>query len=335
LKQKKSIINLIKKGNTEEFGKYLRVHKIILNQSNQENYWRNEDGFDILIYALENDASLDMIKYIISLYDNLNYSNKCFFHYKYDFDYLHEKESNDEYNNYYIEEDDDFRYYFRNSYKPPIRTPLYSAIINKKYEIIDILIEKGADINFRMDGSNDGDIIHLLYKFHQLNEENLTFILKHGFNIKRIIDTLDQELKTKNSYLLNYLFVGVIFKEYLSQESEKEGQNKDGLIKDEWYKIAIDKCFYNLMEILLEYEPRDKAIVFDYLYGLFENDDDKNYSPGKQYIFINHIKNEKLKRQISKYFMNMITNKPCHVRKHKLTTQFKENVSRKKKIRLS
>jgi len=336
LEQKKSITHLIKNGNIEEFEKYLRTHKIILNQSNhRENYWRNEDGFDILIYAIENDASLDMIKYIISLYDNLNYSNKCYFNYKFDFDYFHEKNSNNDYNNYYIEEDADFRYYFRNSYKSPIRTPLYSAIINKKYEIIDFLIEKGVDINFRLNDSNDGDIIHLLHKFHQLNEENLTFVLRHGFNIKRIIDNIDQELKTKNSYLLNYLFIGVVFKEYLSQESKKEDQNKDVLIKDEWYKIAIDKCFYNLMEILLKYEPRDKTIVFDYLYGLFENDDDKNYSPGKQYIFINHIKNKDLKQQISQYFMNKVTNKPYYVRKHKLTTQFNESVSRKKKIRLS
>ncbi|KAL6628483.1 ankyrin [Neocallimastix californiae] len=107
-----------------------------VNDLNNEslNDETNNENFDILIYAIENYISDDKIIAIINKYyydkkKSLNY------HIKY-------------VNNIYS----DNKYIF--SYNEKV--PLFSAIMNGKYEIADLLIKLGADINFVFKKENKG-----------------------------------------------------------------------------------------------------------------------------------------------------------------------------------
>jgi len=75
----------------------------------------NNNQFDILIYAIENETSIKFIKYIISLYKSLNY---------------------------FISIDN-------NEYKSPL---LASFFINNLL-IIELLLNNGSNINFNICGN--------------------------------------------------------------------------------------------------------------------------------------------------------------------------------------
>eukprot|EP00833_Pecoramyces_ruminatium_P018867 jgi/Orpsp1_1/1192899/evm.model.d7180000096775.1 len=63
----KSIKNLLLEGNLTDFKYYCLNHNIVAEEIGI-NY-----AFDILVYAIENDVSADIIDFICSLYKNINY----------------------------------------------------------------------------------------------------------------------------------------------------------------------------------------------------------------------------------------------------------------------
>jgi len=137
----------------------------------------NNTKYDVLISAINCDATLDIIKYIISQvqYKNFNYS------------------VNDE--NYGRS---DFRI---------VNVPLFTAISNNNFEISNFLITKKANINF-----DNSRIIFNLLKRGKLNVKNLGYILNKGFDIKKINSELIHNfLEYGNAKLLNYLFRRYIF----------------------------------------------------------------------------------------------------------------------------
>ena len=314
LKHRRNLVVFIHNNNVDDLNCYLKENNISLYSFNSEgNYWRSEDGFDILIYAIENDASVPMLQFIMSQYEHLNYYNCCYFNYKYDFDYNHDfkRYPYDSMlsNYYYVTEDDDSNYYFNNAYKIPMKTPLFSAITGKKESIIKLLIENGADINYQINNMLDGDIIHLLYQFNHLSEENLNLILNHGYNTQDTIDHIEEELEQEPSYLANFNFIEIIFRYYL--EEEKRKNNNVLIVKEEWFRMALQRKFFNLLELFIKYDTRERPVVFDQLYNFYE---DNNYyhdnntsmpipSYGEIYLFINMIKDEALKKEVEDYLM--------------------------------
>jgi len=98
------ILEYIENDNLFELKNYISVDNINLKNINNEN-------FDLLIYAIKKDASINIIQYIVQQceYKTLNYTIK---------------ENGHEY------------------------SPLLTALSKNKYEISDFLIENKADINY-------------------------------------------------------------------------------------------------------------------------------------------------------------------------------------------
>ncbi|ORX35199.1 hypothetical protein BCR36DRAFT_588525 [Piromyces finnis] len=133
--------------------------------------------FDILIYAIKNNAFLDIIKYIIEKtpYTELNYGVK--------------------------------------EHHKSFKIPLFEAIAKNNFKIADLLIEKGADLNyeyyrswckvddiwdyvFRYCGRTDqdteldyyhyvnADVFNYLREFDCLNNENYKYLEKKGLSLE-------------------------------------------------------------------------------------------------------------------------------------------------------
>eukprot|EP00833_Pecoramyces_ruminatium_P000801 jgi/Orpsp1_1/1174833/evm.model.c7180000051602.1 len=164
--QRKNIIKIIINENLEELISFIKINNINLKKINSKE-------FDILIFVIDKYISFDIVNYIIqkAQYETLNYS----FNIK----------------NGYLKYNNDF---FIHSDFLGFKIPLYTAIINKNFEIADLLIKYKADINYGLFNKNFGTIDIMNYFFYinaisyniGLDIENLRYILNSGFYIKAI-----------------------------------------------------------------------------------------------------------------------------------------------------
>jgi len=177
------VCQLIKNGDTRILDLYVTSNKIVLKDFNFDEsellynpYSGMDYSFDLLIFAIENKASLDMIKYIVERtpYNNFNYGIRS------------------------------------NKYK--FRVPLFHAIANNDFKVADYLISKGADLQYefrctvgKVDdpwscgglkycGYTEEDteldwylyiganVINYIREIKKVNEENLKYLEKHGFS---------------------------------------------------------------------------------------------------------------------------------------------------------
>ena len=146
------IKDLIIKNNLTEF------QNIIMNNYNIISQINNSE-FDVLIFAIKNDASVEFINYIIKNYKSLNY--------------------------------------FIGKHK----TPLYSALRKNNFAITQLLLNKGADVNYR---PNNCDIISKYYRYYIDNDlkfdiKIFKLILKHSLTISDD-SKLMKELTSNSKY---------------------------------------------------------------------------------------------------------------------------------------
>lgn len=242
---------------------------------------------DMLIFLIENNASFSMIKEILKEYDNLDYT--------FDFKLMGKK------------------------------TPLFSAIKSNRFDIADMLIEYGADINYEMEYLN---ILYYLDCNGLLNKENLKYIINNGFDIYNV-----------DSYIINSLspeFIKIIFRYTfydnnfilrLIRHSKQsiplskvelnnmiEEQFSHIFIENSWYMKAIEREKYNNIGIFIkndhnyvdseeilkngkinENEKEKESKVF----GLFNNYDAK-YHINKKYDFVKKLQSNQLNFEMNK-----------------------------------
>jgi len=181
-KTRKRIIDIAKSNNLKELQQYINGNKIELKALNNEH-------FDFLISAIENQVSANIIKYIIHQghYKSLDY-------------FISEKNiypfiTNDRVNILY-------NYYESNDQKYTI--PIYSAIANNNFVISNLLLDYGADINYKKDYDFENNIIIYLYRKKLLNFENLKYILNNGFEVCKGFELYEgYDIKLVNEFIKN------------------------------------------------------------------------------------------------------------------------------------
>jgi len=243
----KELVKLFKENNIYKLKNYIKENSIKLRLLNHK-------FSDILIIALDCDAGLPIIKYII---------NQC------QYDTL----------NYIIENHHNFNE-VRNS-------PLSIAIKKKKFEIADYLLKCGADLNYFDFEVNDkaarkyiinrgGDLTSEMIKNIIMNNENdlLKFIFKY-----RVFD---------NQFILCFLKINKL----KIPLSNRNIQNK--IVKEKskiefnysFYKIAIAYRNYEAINILIRNDSRANKVIIKNLFQVFNN----GTSREERYQFIQWIK---------------------------------------------
>jgi len=241
-KNRNYLKEMIKNNNLKDVEDYVKANDISVKEL------KNED-FDILICSIENDASSEMINYIINRfqYKTFNYFNNQ--------------------KNLIIDKGD---------------TPLFFTLAKNNFKLANVLLKNGADINY-----NKGKLLCQLVEEHALNMKNLKFVFNHGYQLEyldRFVifliqhyvsnetvlpDALDLALNYyifDNAFILNLLN----FHKYKTPISTKqlkyivEEELHKIVIKDEWYKEAVAHEHYNgedAINILLERDRRNHELV--------------------------------------------------------------------------
>jgi len=224
-KERRILLENIRGNKVVELKNYINNNNISLSYFNNEN-------FDLLIYAIENDSSIEMINYIILYYKSLNYT---------------------------IFDD------IINKYK----SPLLCAFTHFKFSIIKILLKNGADINYKIQNT---DIASLLYKNNTLNNENMKFIINNGYRItSKLLSLLISDnsfyflKQIFDHYFLNNSFILSLLTISRNKIALSEQQLKCFIInektKDGFKYDLYDKALYynntKVLKMLFNYDGSD------------------------------------------------------------------------------
>ncbi|ORX86226.1 hypothetical protein BCR32DRAFT_325101 [Anaeromyces robustus] len=234
-----TVIEIMKRDDLLEFKDYIYKHDLSLNDLNTDHY-------DLLIWAIENNISQEIIDIILLYYPSLNY---------YIFD---------------IEEGDEVE-----------KSPLSSAIAEDNFKLADILIKNKADINYKLFLN---DIIKNLTVNKLLDDKNLRYILSNGFSLTYINNEssfIEDLIKASYpSYFIEIVFKFYIFDinfilNFLHYSKNKKGistvqfnniikQEKCKIhIKDKWYSTAIKYGAFDAIDIFIEYDIRKEEAILN------------------------------------------------------------------------
>jgi len=169
--KRKELKEIIKRNNKTDFENYIIEKDINLSEL-------NSNEFDILIYAIENEASLEIINFIINqdYYECLNYVIND-----------HHKD----------------------------KVPLFSALLKNKFDVSDLLLKNKADINYSINNKDDGDVINYLYRHKKLGNRNLKYILCHGYDTYYLFNNINCDLMFDFIRSFKNTFLEIIFKHYI------------------------------------------------------------------------------------------------------------------------
>ncbi|ORX46144.1 ankyrin [Piromyces finnis] len=209
----------------------------------------NNKNFDIILYLIEFCSSYEIIHYFINecCYDTFNYT--C------------------------------YGLAFRSN-----QVPLFTAIIKKKFKVADLLMEKGASINYcinNFDGRQISilDYICFVKEVFEFDIEQLKYIIYNGYNKRITLSTIVKLIKYKKIDLLNFIFRhGIYNNDYIikwlmiyknkiplsNEHIHEEIYNKNSIssTNNEIFKLEIsndiiDKIDFNVYQdvlcLILEY----------------------------------------------------------------------------------
>jgi len=206
-----------------------------LNQFIKDNefylsYYNNmEMEKDILLYAIEQHVSYKMIDFIIS---------HCYY--------------------------ETLNYTIGHS-----RCPLLEVLSQERYDVADLLIRNGADINYKV-VFNDR-IFYYLY-FRCVNSRQLSYCIRHGVTITDdVFDLIPKLIQNSQTKLMDVVFRNINFNKdfilclliiYKNKRTLSFKQLQDILYKEKyklyirknWYEIAIQKKNYQALRILCNYD---------------------------------------------------------------------------------
>jgi len=262
IKEKRDRIKkLIKNGEPNQFKNYIIRHKIPLNNFNTEK-------FDILIYAIEQKASLDFIKIIkiIGPYHSYNFSIIAKPLFK-------TKTTKDTEN---------------------FKTPLTAAICKERFDIADFLIENGADLYYHHSSTLDENgfhstILDYFYRNKCLNEAILNYIYS-----KRPND--DDELTIQPNTIEEAIELGdndaakVVIKFFHMP------------VKKEWYKIIIMNGNAEMLDYLIENDSQNSKQVFSHILTIINKEDIDE----EVFMKASNIKNKELSVKLREAFLSKL-----------------------------
>jgi len=148
------------------------------------------------------------------------------------------------------------------------KTPLMLCILNKNFEIADLLLEKGADINYKGEWNYENSGILNILNISKLDIQNVKYLLKNGFTDSNYL--INKCYNRKNElieFIIQYYFyneelIKVLLNIYKIKRpfSEKELQK---VLSDFSNKIFNDDIYNkiyneNILNTLLEYEFDNK-----------------------------------------------------------------------------
>eukprot|EP00833_Pecoramyces_ruminatium_P008860 jgi/Orpsp1_1/1182892/evm.model.c7180000083093.1 len=204
--------NELLKNDKNEIEKYISDNNLYIKKF-------NTSCFDLLIFSIKNNLSYDIINLIIEKCDYTSF-------------------------NYAID-----RNIYGLSYC--MNNPIYSALEMKNFKVSNLLISKGADINYILkydsDNENDEDVLNYLYRNNKLNDRNFIYLLNNNYVLSNIddndkIDTIvDDFIRNKE-----YSFLEIFFKLSTTKYSSKIK------VKDDYYLSAYKCDNYKAFIILLD-----------------------------------------------------------------------------------
>jgi len=216
------------------------LRKYILDNNLDFSYFNNNQ-FDLLILAIESEISFHMIKFIMEYYTS--------------FDYTINSNGTQDY-----------------------KSPLSCALSNQNYSVSKLLLKKGANIKYKINGK---DILDKLYQEKKLNKKILILLLNHGLNVSP--EFLKVLIKNKNNGLLQVIMKYSIFNNafilnllsiYCHRIPVSRNQLKRILIQEEskidigekdWFKNMISNKNLDVFKMFYHYRccEREEKFILD------------------------------------------------------------------------
>jgi len=299
-KTKINIINdLIKNNNLNDLKKFIQENNIKL--------FNDKYKYEILIEAIKNNVTFNIIKYIIDQwFENVNryviyYSDsKDIKKFEHDYDSLNEN----------IE----------------IESPLSVAIQTKNFRVADYLINHGSNINDISDTVLSNIITIKNYKYILTKNVKISnHLICNLLNSAKwyFIKDMFKYNIYNNSFIINLILIYKNNIEISSQNLEKLLKNEENkiIIEDEMYKEAFD-LYFCTKDFLLEHEnENDYNMIYNYgmIKFLYENDKRnpdlkslriykllRNYSDKEKIHMINLIKESEPNPILDRTFINIL-----------------------------
>ncbi|ORX79057.1 ankyrin [Anaeromyces robustus] len=301
---REKIFNFISNNDINGLKNYIDKNNIVLRKLEHNRTIPIKRNF--LIYSINNNASVEMVKYIINecQYETLNFGSYA------------------------------------------LDSPLAYAIKNENIELADYLLENGADINYNRTKKNK-DLLDQIYeeKKGKNIKKWIKYIISHGFYIsmenlkKLIIDNNTSSLKIIINHLTdNHKFILNLLSYYKSkiplsnkQLKEKISEEKKVIFNDSLFEIAIENANYEAINLFMNYDNRKKEIILYHILNVFEevndiNSNELNSSLHKKIVFINDIKNGRIKIPVDNYTLDNI------LHYHEICQQIKKLIEHKNLI---
>ncbi|KAL6588858.1 hypothetical protein U3516DRAFT_790776 [Neocallimastix sp. 'constans'] len=248
--KQKLILELLKSNNIDKLKDFINSLKTPL-------YFLNSTNFDLLTLALSLNCTFYIIKLIYNRcnYKTLNYVVKDIYHL---YDMSNHK--------------DETIVNYQNSLEVlmdsnnNVKSPLLVSLEFSDFQSVEFLINKGADMYFKINGKY---ILEILREENLLTMRKLNFLLKNGFSLKKFkIERLSNfEFKYIKKCLENFVFDINFIKYLLNLYKNKAGISKrkfNHRVNNEINKIEIP------MELYLKYLDRKDYKKVEYLYKYYE-----------------------------------------------------------------